>query len=135
MKPYDKAAAQAELAKLARDLRDYSDREMDVKYREVTNRLELYATTVAALPEGFSALFEKASHVVIDNFPDFPGRPGVGDGEGRLKIDSYGIFIHGVGEARRSIRGGTAYTSDPVEIPNKPHRVLIFFIPVEEKKP
>ena len=114
MKPYDVEAAKADVAAESERVACSAKAAIERAGYEAIHKLEVQAAAFAVMPRDLSALFTQASYVEIRELrrEGFPGGS-------KFHVDAQ-IVANGY---------PTCFT---VDLPSKPHRLIAFFVPIEE---
>lgn len=127
MKPFDVEQAKQQVKEFTKGLVDVNREEIDRVAAAAIKRMEAEAGAFKDLKsETFGSLFRDASAVLIDEIE----KQSAPSGDRALDVNFVRVEMGGPrGYVQQHIgpRSG-----EHIQIPNQKHRVLIFFIPVEE---
>ncbi len=119
MKPYDVDQAVKDVNSSARRVLEQAGAAIEGARLEAVRSLEVQARAFADMPRDLATLFKGATYVAIEEIvPD------------RGVLDFHGIDLRTSGGPRTIYPRG--FPGEKVELPAKKHRVIVFFIPVDE---
>ena len=119
MKPYDVEQAKADVEARAKDATAMARRMIEEERVAAIHKLEVQAATFAEMPKGVSDLMKSASHVWIEEI--------VGDG-GIAGVEFQNSYIIHRNGSRTVL---TRQYQKRIDLPDKKHRMIAFFVPME----
>jgi len=119
MKPYDVEQAKADVEAKAKDATAMARQMIEEERVAAIKRLEVQAATFAEMPKGVADLMRGASHVWIEEI--------VGDGGIVAGVEFQNVWIIHTNGARTNL----GRYDKRIDLPNKKHRMIAFFVPME----